>query len=49
VKEMMESVIEVARYAPPYLARRSLAWSVLDLVFFSPPSPPPSSSLELNI
>lgn len=46
MKEMRESVMEVARYAPPYLARSSLAWSVLDFVF--PPSPS-SSSLELNI
>jgi hypothetical protein len=40
--------MEVARYAPPYLARSSLAWSVRDFFFPSPPSSP-SSPLELNI
>lgn len=45
MKEMSESVIEVARYAPPYLARSSFACSVLDFLVFPSSSSP---SLELN-
>lgn len=39
--------MEVARYAPPYFASSSFAWSPFDLFFPSSPSFP--SSFELNI
>ena len=48
-KEMAARVMEVARYAPPYLASSSLATCVLDLALAPAASPSPLLLLLLLV